>query len=89
MNPFDIITEQLVEIKALILLNQRLDEPPISVHLEPRFLYSIQELANFLQCSTTTAQKLKNSGKIPFQQFGRKVIFNSQEVLDVLKLKGK
>jgi|GEM_PF-1434765 hypothetical protein len=52
---------------------------------EPKFLYSLRSLADFLGCSTTTAQKLKNSEKIPFQQFGRKVIFNTNEVLEALQ----
>ncbi len=48
---------------------------------EPKMLYSIKELADFLQCSTVTAQKLKNSGRVPYMQSGRKVIFNGNEVL--------
>lgn len=47
-----------------------------------QYFYSIRELASFLKCSTVTAQKLKNSGKIRFKQFGRKCIFNSKEVLE-------
>jgi excisionase family DNA binding protein len=47
-----------------------------------QYFYSIKELASFLQCSTTTIQKLKNSGKIRFKQFGRKCVFSSDEVLE-------
>ena len=51
---------------------------------EPKMLYSIKELADFLQCSTVTAQKIKNSGKIPFMQTGRKVVFEGNAVLQAL-----
>mgnify|MGYP001332699226 CR=1 FL=1 len=44
-------------------------------------LHSIKELADFLSCSQVTAQKLKNSGKIPFKQYGRKIQFDSALVL--------
>ena len=43
-------------------------------------IHSIQELADFLNCCTATAQKLKNSGKIPFIQFGRKLIIDPEQV---------
>jgi excisionase family DNA binding protein len=55
---------------------------PLQIVKEPRLLHSLKELANFLNCSTVTAQKLKNSGKIRFKQFGRKCIFSSEEVLE-------
>ena len=55
---------------------------------EPKMLYSIKELAEFLHCSIVTAQKIKNSGRIPFVQTGRKVVFNSELVMQALS-KGK
>lgn len=48
---------------------------------EKKYIYSIQGLADFLQCSIVTAQKIKNSGRINYQQVGRKVIFEESEVL--------
>jgi hypothetical protein len=54
-----------------------------------QYLHSIRELAEFLQCSVVTAQKLKNSGKIRFKQYGRKVIFNVAEVLQDLGRTGR
>lgn len=57
---------------------------------ESRKLYSMKQLAEFLQCSTVTAQKLKNSGKIPYVQTGRKLIFDSEAVINSLaKRKGQ
>ena len=55
---------------------------------EPKLLYSIRELAAFLGCSLVTAQKLKNSKKIRYKQFGRKCVFNTNEILEDLD-KGK
>ena len=56
---------------------------------EPTMLYSIKELAEFLKCSVPTAQKIKNSGKIPFSQMGRKVVFNGEDVLSALSAEKK
>jgi hypothetical protein len=52
-------------------------------------LYSIKSLATFLGCSVVTAQKLKNSGKIRFKQYGRKCIFNTEQVLEDLSIAKK
>ena len=51
---------------------------------ERKILYSINALAEFLNCSQPTAQKLKNSGRIPYRQIGRKVMFDSAEVLKAM-----
>ena len=48
---------------------------------EKKYIYSIQGLADFLQCSIVTAQKIKNSGRINYQQIGRKVVFEENEIL--------
>ena len=46
----------------------------------------IYGLAEFLGVSPTTAQKLKNSGKIPYSQFERLVLFDPKKVLDALEV---
>ncbi len=81
--------EQLKQI-----LKECLDEfvpiptPPPSSPV--KYLYSINALADFLNCSPVTAQKLKNSGKIRFSQFGRKCVFKTDEILeDISKLNKK
>jgi excisionase family DNA binding protein len=51
------------------------------VRVEPKYIYSIKELAELLNCSIVTAQKFKNEGKIPYKQMGRKLIFDVNEVL--------
>ena len=57
--------------------------------VESRKLHSMQELADFLGCTTVTAQKIKNSGRIPFCQFGRKVIFDTEKILKALEYNTK
>lgn len=79
----DIIVTTPDELKQILtecLENFKAPEPiPLP---ESKYLYSINELAEFLNCSPVTAQKLKNSGKIRFKQFGRKCVFNTAEVLE-------
>lgn len=52
-----------------------------------KLIYSMKELADLLGCSTVTAQSIKNSGKIPFMQVGRKCIFQVDKVLTALEHK--
>ena len=82
---FELTVSEFIE-----LLKQ---EQPVQVmpeqKTEPKMLYSIKELAEFLQCSTVTAQKIKNSGRIPYAQTGRKVVFDGNEVLTALSKKIK
>ncbi len=48
---------------------------------EERYLRSMKELAEFLDCSVVTAQHYKNEGLIPFTQTGRNVLFDKSELL--------
>jgi hypothetical protein len=52
-------------------------------------IYSLKDLAAFLGCSIVTAQKLKNSGRIRYKQFGRKCVFNTSEVMEDLSKRRK
>jgi hypothetical protein len=54
---------------------------------EPRLVHGIAGLAALLGCSIPTAQKIKNSGEIPFSQQGRKVVFEAEKVLKALAKK--
>ena len=46
-----------------------------------KYVYGIEGLATLYGCSTVTAQKIKNSGRIPYNQIGRKIIFDVDKVL--------
>ena len=79
---------ELTVTEFIELLKQ--EQPtPMEQKAEPKMLYSIRELAEFLKCSTVTAQKIKNSGRIPFSQTGRKVVFDGNAVLQALSIKMK
>lgn len=51
------------------------DQPQKRIRID-----GIVGLADFIKCSITTAQKLKNQGKFPFYNIGSKVYFYSDEV---------
>jgi len=61
----------------------------IKVTNESRKLHSMKEFAEFLGCSLPTAQRIKNSGKIPYCQIGRTIIFDTNEIIYALKHKVK
>lgn len=50
----------------------------------PNYVYGLSGLAKLLKCSHPTAQRIKDSGKIPFSQVGRKLIFDADAVLSAL-----
>jgi len=79
---FVITTEEKLREIISECISQSTPTPTSPLSSKVRYLYSINELADFLNCSPVTAQKLKNSGKIRFSQFGRKCIFTSDQVLE-------
>ncbi len=85
INPFEEleqkINSRLDELKSLII---SIKDPHDKTEEQP-YLYSIKELANFIGCSIVTAQKLKNSKRIPYFQTGRKLIFEKSKILEALK----
>lgn len=56
----------------------------VTPQLERKTLHSIRELAEFIGCSTVTAHKFKSQGRIPFKQIGRKVLFDTADVLNAM-----
>jgi len=56
---------------------------------EKKYIYSIKELAKFLNCSPVTAQSLKNKGQIPCHQIGRKLMFDVDLVKEAMSKNGK
>ena len=85
---FKVMEKRIFELTVSEFIELLKQEQPVQVmpeqKTEPKMLYSIKELAKFLQCSTVTAQKIKNSGRIPFMQTGRKVVFEGNAVLQAL-----
>jgi len=81
--------KQLEDIIKRCLSSYKTTPIQEEVKSDTTYLRSIRELADFLDCSVVTAQKLKNSGKIRYKQYGRKVIFNTEEVLQDLGRTGR
>lgn len=54
-----------------------------------KFIRGIHGLAKFLNISPSKAQEIKNSGKIPYTQNGRVVLFDPEKVLDALETPSK
>jgi hypothetical protein len=54
-----------------------------------KYVYGISGLASIANCSNPTAQKIKNSGSVPYSQAGRKLIFEVNAVLESLAAQSK
>ena len=85
-----ISVEKFKEIIADCLAESRKEsqhpDPPCD---DGQFLRNIQELAEFLGCSSTTAQKFKNQNRNIFLHVGRKFIVKESDVIEALKCKSR
>jgi excisionase family DNA binding protein len=72
-----------------LVIGERADTQVRPNHDRPNHdtLHSMKELADFLGCCVQTAQKMKNDGRIPYRQIGRKVLFDKDEVLKAMEKK--
>jgi hypothetical protein len=85
INPFESIEVRLSNIETLLLDIKHEPRPETTTPPQERkTLHSIRELAEFIGCSTVTAHAFKKSGRIPFRQMGRKVMFDTVEVLTAM-----
>lgn len=78
---FELQEEILLELRKIQLFHEA-PKP-----FEP--IRGIHGLAEFLGVSPVTAQKLKNSGKIPFAQYDRVILFDPQKILNALEANSK
>lgn len=69
-------------------LEAKQEQTTSSTDPEP-YIYGIKGLAAFLKVSTPTAQKIKNSGRVPFSQAERTIVFRKSDVLRALLSKNK
>lgn len=49
---------------------------------ERKTIRGIKGLADVLDSSISTAMKIKKSGKIPYKQYGRVVLFREEDILN-------
>ena len=75
-NPFSDAVKKELEY----ILKKKESEPKV----ETKYLYSIKELAVYLNCCVRTVQNMKNNGLLPYKQIGRKVLFDTSEVLKAM-----
>ena len=86
-NPFDLIDARLTNIETL-LLDIKHGEGAPAKETNKKYVYGLGGLARLIGCSHPTAQRLKNSGQVPFTQAGRKIVFDADAVLTALNKKG-
>jgi predicted transcriptional regulator len=82
---FELTVSEFIEL----LKQQNNNTPLVPAVREKKYVHSIKGMAAELHMSVVTMQKLKNSGRIPYKQDGRKVIFEVSEVLEALSVKMK
>jgi hypothetical protein len=84
----DAISEILSLVQKMETLIGAKQTESIPIDPEP-LIYGINGLALYLKVSIPTAQKIKNSGKIPYSQAERTIIFRKHDVLEALSNKKK
>lgn len=82
---FSLTVQELVDVIRLELKT----EPKQIERAETKPIRGIHGLAKALGVSPVTAQNLKNSGKIPYSQYGRVILFDYNKVLEALNNKRK
>jgi len=79
--------EQAISEVVKAAISQAL--PNVQTRIEPlekgNKIRGIRELASYLQCSTATAQGLKNRNKIPFYAIGSRLYFYANEIDQALR----
>lgn len=75
---------ELLDILQSERLVQKLEKTP-----EKRIVYGIKGIAEIFGCSTSTAQRIKNSGKIKkaITQVGRKIVVDADLALRLFREK--
>lgn len=89
-NPFELLESRLSNIESILLDLKHTPtvQPVFQPDPEP-LIYGIKGLAEFLKVSIPTAQKIKSSGRVPYSQAERTIIFRKDEVLNALSNKSK
>lgn len=83
-NPFKVLEHKMEDgFNQLLAIFDKYYKPK-EVEEFP-YIYSLKELAAFLNCSVVTCQKMKNNNSIPYMQDGRILIFEKAAVLEALK----
>ena len=76
---------ELVELIRKAVREEMVAQKTVAAPEKPNTLHSLKELADFLHISIATAQRYKNDDIIPYIQCGRKLIFNTNDVMAAMK----
>ena len=87
--PEELFRSILKEELQKILSESNLSQSTILSKDSKKPIRGILGLAKFLNVSNTTAQALKNSGKLPFSQVGRVVLFDPDKVMEAMDQNNK
>jgi excisionase family DNA binding protein len=81
--------EQLKQIFEEVIISTANAKPNYASNVSEKgeVIKGIRQLASYIGCGLNTAQKLKNEGKIPFSQYGNRLLFYSNEIDNALKMK--
>ena len=81
------------EIRSIVksAISEALNENGVTIApRQPKYLRGLKELADYLHCGLSTANRLKKSGKIPYSQNGKIVLFDVAKVDEAIsKIKFK
>jgi hypothetical protein len=84
-----VYTFTMGEFIDLVKSEMNNETQPIIEQKEKTLIRGIHGLAKFLGTSPVTAQALKNSGKIPYSQYGRVILFDGDKVLEAMANKNR
>ena len=82
---WQLTARQFLELTGFNKSSEVINEPKQSKNL----IYGLAGLRQLLNCSHPTAQRIKDSGKIPYQRVGKKLIFDADLVLKALEVGNK
>lgn len=84
---FQLTVGEFLELQRTQMAPNILEEPvPVN---EDRYVHGLDGLASLLQCSRSTASRIKQSGRIDkaIRQCGRKIVIDSKEAMRLLNKK--
>ncbi len=87
-NPFDLLSERLKRIEALLTeikaeINLKAEQTPPT---PSERLIGDKALAEYLGCTVQTVYRLKQKGQITYHRYGRKYYYKSDEIDASLKV---
>ena len=83
-NPFDQIAEQIKELRNLITQNKTQSEKPKEQVVDAGYLFSCAEVLTLFKTTRPTLRRWEKSGRLKPVRIGRKLLFRSSDIHDLL-----